>query len=362
MAINFPLNPTLNQEFTSDSTTWIWDGDAWNVKIPNTLQIEELVANSVTATASELTVSNANITFLTVDETVDTTNLEATGTITTNNLIVTGTTTGIDVSLNDLTDVTAPNPSNLQQLRYSTASSSWVAFTPEAGVAFNGGTIINPLFINNTAESVDGNSGALRVAGGASVAGDLFVDGTITVLDESLELRARSDLKFYNLNNSRNGNLSWASAAGAGGGTPPGGLDTQVQFNNNGSFGGNAGLTFDLTSQILTVPNQTVTGTVDIQDTTESIDTATGSLITAGGAGIAGQLNVAGATNKFTGDTESTSINTGTIIVTGGMGVSGNVNVGSNIGADAAPTLAEHLTNKRYVDANILAFAVAFGA
>ena len=36
----------------------------------------------------------------------------------------------------------------------------------------------------------------------------------------------------------------WAQIAGGGGGGTPGGADTQVQFNNNGSFGGDADLTF----------------------------------------------------------------------------------------------------------------------
>lgn len=31
MALSFPSNPTLNQEYTSGNTTWKWDGTAWNV-------------------------------------------------------------------------------------------------------------------------------------------------------------------------------------------------------------------------------------------------------------------------------------------------------------------------------------------
>lgn len=31
MALSFPSNPTLNQEYTSGTTTWTWDGTAWNV-------------------------------------------------------------------------------------------------------------------------------------------------------------------------------------------------------------------------------------------------------------------------------------------------------------------------------------------
>ena len=29
MAIVFPTDPTLNEEFTADSKTWIWDGEKW---------------------------------------------------------------------------------------------------------------------------------------------------------------------------------------------------------------------------------------------------------------------------------------------------------------------------------------------
>ena len=29
MAIVFPTSPTLNEEFTADNKTWIWDGEKW---------------------------------------------------------------------------------------------------------------------------------------------------------------------------------------------------------------------------------------------------------------------------------------------------------------------------------------------
>jgi len=43
------------------------------------------------------------------------------------------------------------------------------------------------------------------------------------------------------------------SATGGGGGGTPGGSDTQVQFNDGGSFGGDAGLTYNKTTDVLTV-------------------------------------------------------------------------------------------------------------
>ena len=59
---------------------------------------------------------------------------------------------------------------------------------------------------------------------------------------------------------------AWVSnAGGGGGGGTPGGADTQVQFNDSGSFGGDADFTYNKTSNALTV------GSV----ITDSIETAT---------------------------------------------------------------------------------------
>ena len=49
-----------------------------------------------------------------------------------------------------------------------------------------------------------------------------------------------------------NGQITIAAASG-GGSTSPGGSDTQLQFNDGGSFGGNSGLIFNKTSGLLTV-------------------------------------------------------------------------------------------------------------
>jgi hypothetical protein len=78
-------------------------------------------------------------------------------------------------------------------------------------------------------------------------------------------------------------------------------------------------------------------GKLALKDTTASTSYSTGALIVDGGVGIAGQLNVDGAVNKFTGTTASTSITTGTVVVSGGVGVAGSVYLGVNlIGSGAA--------------------------
>ena len=54
----------------------------------------------------------------------------------------------------------------------------------------------------------------------------------------------------YVLSTDGTGNLSWTAGGGGGGGTP-GGSNTQVQFNNSGSFGADSTFTFNSTSKVL---------------------------------------------------------------------------------------------------------------
>lgn len=51
------------------------------------------------------------------------------------------------------------------------------------------------------------------------------------------------------------GNLSWTAQTGGGGNGSPGGANSQLQFNNAGSFGGSPYLTFDSTTNTLTAAN-----------------------------------------------------------------------------------------------------------
>lgn len=144
--------------------------------------------------------------------------------------------------------------------------------------------------------------------------------------------------------------------------TSAGGVNGQIQFNDNQSFAGNTALTFNQDTQLLSALHVTMAGEVNMTATTESTTLTTGVLQISGGAAITKQLNVGGAVNRFLGNTNATSTTTGTVIVTGGMGISDAVHIGSTVSADTAPTNAQHLTNKRYVDANTLAFTMAFGA
>jgi hypothetical protein len=61
------------------------------------------------------------------------------------------------------------------------------------------------------------------------------------------------------------GNLNWSTGGGSGNGTT-GGVNTQVQFNDNGNFGGNVGFTFDKTTGNLNIPNAMLSNIANISN------------------------------------------------------------------------------------------------
>jgi len=96
-----------------------------------------------------------------------------------------------------------------------------------------------------------------------------------------------------------------AGAGGGGGGTLPGGIDTYVQFNDGGSsFGGDAGLTYNKTTNVLSVGNMTVGGTgqiTTIGTTFDLVNTTATTINFAGGASSALNIGNSSGTNTVNG-------------------------------------------------------------
>jgi hypothetical protein len=76
-------------------------------------------------------------------------------------------------------------------------------------------------------------------------------------------LRISGGTNGYFLQTNGNGNLAWTAPGGSGNGEV-GGANTQIQFNDAGNFGGNAGLTFNKTTGVLTAPFADVSGVANI--------------------------------------------------------------------------------------------------
>jgi hypothetical protein len=422
MAIIFPSTPTANQTYTAGGSTWTWTGTVWDI-VPNASPtftavnagtVSATTVSATTVSATTVVASNfsiASISANVVGNTAGTHTGPVVGTLKGNVLSsdgstavlqngsngldavftgsVTGNVTGTVSSLSnrvlsDLSDVSTTAPTNGQFLTYNTTTSKWTPLTVATG--FNGGNVTNPINLNNTATSTNTTSGALQVTGGVGIAGNLNIGGYLTI-------GAGNELRFYNtagtfytalksatvsanktytlpstdgssgqfLQTNGLGTLVWASSSGAGGGTPPGGSNTYVQFNNLNSFGGDSSFSFNVSTTTLTVPTLTGTGIANFTNSTVSSSASTGAVQVTGGVGIQGQLNVGGAINKITSSTTSTSINTGALIIAGGIGIAGNAYVGGNVNLGTAPSASTHAASKAYVDSNILAFSMAFG-
>lgn len=118
---------------------------------------------------------------------------------------------------------------------------------------------------------------------------------------------------------SNDATLEWATVSGGGG--TPGGSDTEVQFNDGGSFGGDAGLTYNKTTDSLTITGDLAVngGDITTSTTTASIFDATATTVNAFGAATTLNLGydatVSSTTNISTGITASgqtKTINIGT--------------------------------------------------
>ena len=98
---------------------------------------------------------------------------------------------------------------------------------------------------DETIESVDLASGSIKV--GELNADAVSNQATIDSVDTTNDM-----LLIYDANNDALKKVA-PTNLGVGGSGSPGGSDTQVQFNDGGSFAGNSGLTFNKTSGVFTV-------------------------------------------------------------------------------------------------------------
>jgi hypothetical protein len=134
-----------------------------------------------------------------------------------------------------------------------TGTDTWAARTitgtsNEIAVTNGDGVSGNPTLA--LASTVNLSSKVLRIPNSTSL------PGTCTVGDIYMDTDATSGQRLY-LCQATN---TWALQGDGGGGASVAGSDTQVQFNDGGAFGGDAGMTYNKTTDVLTVTGGIVSG------------------------------------------------------------------------------------------------------
>ena len=124
----------------------------------------------------------------------------------------------------------------------------------------------------------------------------------------------------YVLQTDGTGNLSWTAQSGNGGGNgTPGGANTQIQYNDAGSFGGNAGFTFNEVSGNVNLPNDlivagTIYGTFSGNSTNANYANFAGTAFNVSGSNVSGEVanaayaNAANTSNLATYATTANSV------------------------------------------------------
>jgi hypothetical protein len=204
----------------------------------------------------------------------------------------------------------------------------------------------------NGANVLVGNAGSAFSTSGNITGGNIVTVGAVSTTGNAYVGNILTDGYYY-----ANG-VIFAGGGGGGGGTP-GGANTQIQYNNNGIFGGSAGLTFNNTTNAIGATGAfSTTGTVTAASTvggvitgsslsvTGSINgtmlTGTGLTVTTGNI-TAGNLLLSGAIEDSGQLDIRTTASNGNIVLT--PNGTGNVNTGANINATGNVTGGNILTS-----------------
>ena len=205
--------------------------------------------------------------------------------------------------------------------------------TVNAGI---GGAFTNTFQFLNLTQSTGTDTGAVTIAGGLGVAGNVYIGGN-EVLYGTLNITnaTQSD-------NTGSGALVVVGGAGFGKNVNVGGTvrvtdATDSTASNNGSLVtlGGVGIAKDLTvGNSVSVASTVTTVDLRVTGTTDSISKTTGAATVAGGLGVAETIRasrVVSGTAYINSGTTATSTATGDLVVEGGVGIGQDAYIGGNV-------------------------------
>lgn len=222
------------------------------------------------------------------------------------------------------------------------------------------GTIDTQLIVSGSAASGSTTTGALVVGGGGGFGGSLYVGGQFTATGSLHSFGSVSNPVI--IDTSQNPRIMYAVGAGmgfAGGGTTPSLSTPGIMANNGGAldvYGGTNNINLRTGANSATI----------VLSTGNAISTSTGALQVRGGAGVALNLYVGGTiysngyalstssavfnggtisgTINITNTTSAVSSSTGALQVAGGASVKGDLYVGGRVISYSLPLVANDIS------------------
>lgn len=119
--------------------------------------------------------------------------------------------------------------------------------------------------LNVTGTATFSNNALISGPGTLNISGNLNATNSANItLGNISNIHISGGINGYVLSTDGAGNLSWSAGGGGGGNGVPGGANTQVQYNDNGLFGGSAFLTFNENTNTFQVAGNLVANTTQI--------------------------------------------------------------------------------------------------
>lgn len=174
-----------------------------------------------------------------------------------------------------------------------TVSNNQISFTVEPNEITITPTDIQLTLGSSGGAAPAGNVGQLQYKVSALQLGGVpntLYDGSNLALGNVANIKITGGTNGYVLQTDGTGNLDWVAQSGGGGNGSPGGSNTQVQYNDNGVFGGNVGFTFNEVTGVFTAPFHAGNGS---------------SLSSITGANVTGQVGYAAVANSVEGSNVS---------------------------------------------------------
>ena len=208
------------------------------------------------------------------------------------------------------------------------------ATTISDNLTVTGNTILNTLWVNN-----DSTLNSVNIINNASVGGTLDVSGATTISD-NLDVTGTSTLASATVGGTLNvsgattisdnltvtGNTT-LSKVSAGDSTL-----NSVDITKNASIGGKLDVTGNTTLELVTIKRSLdITGTVNLNNTTQSTSSTIGALTIDGGVGIAKNTNIGGILGVTGATSLSTTLNVSGVTTLASATVGGTLDVCGNI-------------------------------